>query len=108
MLLPHRCWLSLWASPWFGPWVLRVSFCFSNCLLIIFQLLKNTAYQIKVSKEPPNGEGKGNPLQCSCLENPRDRAAWWAAVCGVARSRTRLERLGSGSSREPPEATVNI
>ena len=36
------------------------------------------------------GEGNGNPLQCSCLENPRDRGAWWAAVYGVARSRTRL------------------
>src|SRR5574340_1002302 len=36
------------------------------------------------------GEGNGNPLQCSCLENPRDRAAWWAAVYGVTQSRTRL------------------
>ena len=36
------------------------------------------------------GEGNGNPLQCSCLENPRDRGAWWAAVYGVAKSRTRL------------------
>ena len=34
------------------------------------------------------GEGNGNPLQCSCLENPRDRGAWWAAVYGVAHSRT--------------------
>ena len=34
------------------------------------------------------GEGKGNPLQCSCLENPRDRGTWWAAVSGVAQSRT--------------------
>ena len=34
------------------------------------------------------GEGHGNPLQCSCLENPRDRGAWWAAVYGVAQSRT--------------------
>ena len=34
------------------------------------------------------GEGNGTPLQCSCLENPRDRGAWWAAVCGVAQSRT--------------------
>ena len=39
------------------------------------------------------GEGNGNPLQCSCLENPRDRGAWWAAVYGVAQSRTRLTRL---------------
>ena len=37
------------------------------------------------------GEGNGNPLQCSCLENPREGGAWWAAVCGVAQSRTRLE-----------------
>ena len=41
------------------------------------------------------GEGNGNPLQCSCLENPRDRRAWWAAVYGVAQSRTRLKRLSS-------------
>ena len=34
------------------------------------------------------GEGNGNPLQCSCLENPRDGEAWWAAVCGVAQSQT--------------------
>ena len=39
------------------------------------------------------GEGKGNPLQCSCLENPRDGGAWWAAVYWVAQSRTRLKRL---------------
>ena len=37
------------------------------------------------------GEGNGNPLQYSCLENPRDGAAWWAAVCGVAQSWTRLK-----------------
>ena len=41
------------------------------------------------------GEGNGNPLQCSCLENPRDGGAWWAAVYGVAQSQTRLKRLGS-------------
>ena len=44
------------------------------------------------------GEGNGNPLQCSCLENPRDRGGWWAAVYGVAQSRTRLKRLSSSSS----------
>ena len=44
------------------------------------------------------GEGNGNPLQCSCLENPRDLGAWWAAVYGVAQSRTRLKRLCSSSS----------
>ena len=44
------------------------------------------------------GEGNGNPLQCSCLENPRDGGAWWAAVYGVAQSRTPLKRLSSSSS----------
>ena len=45
------------------------------------------------------GEGNGNPLQCSCLETPRDGGAWWAAVSGVAESRTRLKRLSSSSSK---------
>ena len=44
------------------------------------------------------GEGNGNPPQCSCLENPRDGGAWWAAVCGVAQSWTRLKRLSRSSS----------
>ena len=44
------------------------------------------------------GEGNGNPLQCSCLENPRDGGARWAAIYGVAQSRTQLKRLSSSSS----------
>ena len=44
------------------------------------------------------GEGNGNPLQCSCLENSRDGGAWWAAVYGAAQSRTWLKRLSSSSS----------
>ena len=44
------------------------------------------------------GEGTGNPLKCSCLENPRDRGAWWAAIYGVAQSRTRLKWLSNSSS----------
>ena len=44
------------------------------------------------------GDGNGNLLQCSCLENPRDGGAWWAAVYGVPQSRTRLTRLSSSSS----------
>ena len=46
------------------------------------------------------GEGNGNPLQCSCLENPRDGGAWWAAIYGIAQSRTRLKRLSSSSSNQ--------
>ena len=42
----------------------------------------------------------GNPLQCSCLENPRDGGAWWAAISGVAQSRTRLKQLSSSSSSQ--------
>ena len=49
------------------------------------------------------GERNGNPLQCSCLENPRDAGAWWAAVYGVAQNRTRLKRLSSSSSSTCPE-----
>ena len=44
------------------------------------------------------GEGNGNPLQCSCLENPRDGGARWAAIYGVAQSQTRLKWLSSSSS----------
>jgi len=44
------------------------------------------------------GEENGNPLQCSCLENPRDGGTWWAAIYGVAQSRTRLKRLSSSST----------
>ena len=48
------------------------------------------------------GEGDGNPLQCSCLENPRDGGAWWAAVYGVAQSWTQLTWLSSSSSHPEP------
>ena len=46
------------------------------------------------------GEGNGNPLQCSCLENPGDGGAWWTAVYGVRQSQTRLKRLSSSSSNQ--------
>ena len=51
---------------------------------------------------PPvtTGEGNGSPLQCSCLENPRDGGAWWASVYGVAQSQTQLKRLSSSSSNK--------
>ena len=47
---------------------------------------------------PSTAEGNSNPLQCSCLENPRDGGAWWASVYGVTQSRTQLKRLSSSSS----------
>ena len=49
-------------------------------------------------RKESTGEGNGNPLQYSCLENPRDGGAWWAVVSGVAQSRTRLKRLSSKES----------
>ena len=54
------------------------------------------------------GEENGNPLQCSCLENPRDRGAWLAAICGAAQSQTRLKRLSSSSSSIPLCACVCV
>ena len=54
------------------------------------------------------GEGNGNPLQCSCLESPRDRGAWWAAVYGVSQSRTRLKQLSSSSSKLLPKLQNSI
>ena len=54
------------------------------------------------------GEGNGNPLQCYCLENPRDGGAWWAAVYGVAQSRTRLKWLSSSSRNQKIHVTCII
>ena len=52
------------------------------------------------------GEGNGNPLQCSCLENPREGAAWWAAFYGVAQSRTRLKWLRCSSSSSKTSSSL--
>ena len=54
------------------------------------------------------GEGNGNPLQCSCLENPRDRGAWWVAVYGVSQSQTRLKWLSSSSSSSSSSSVVAL
>ena len=56
-------------------------------------LKKNPSYLYLFSEY--FGEGNGNPLQCSCLENPRDGGAWWAAIYGVTQSRTQLKQLSS-------------
>ena len=63
--------------------------CYFNLTIIIF---------VSGSYLSCIGEGHGNPIQCSCLENPRDGGAWWAAVYGVTQSWTRLKRLSSSSS----------
>ena len=54
------------------------------------------------------GEGNGNPLQCSCLKNPRDGGAWWAAIYGVAQSRTQLKQLSSNSKQEVARINTDI
>ena len=54
------------------------------------------------------GEGNGNPLQCSCLENPRDGGAWWAAVSGITQSQTWLKRLSKSSSHVKGEALNSL
>ena len=53
------------------------------------------------------GEGNGKPLQCSCLEDPRDAGAWWAAVYRVAQSRTRLKGLSSSRRGEKQALPVS-
>ena len=60
--------------------------------------LKRTGFDFSLSCI---GEGNDNPLQCSCLENPRDGGTWWAPVYGVVQSQTRLKRLSSSSSNDP-------
>ena len=54
------------------------------------------------------GEGNGNPLQYSCLENPMDRGAWWAAVYGVAQSQAQLKRLSGSSSSSMQTSQLSI
>ena len=64
--------------------------------MILFKYIKLACF--KIGSMGILGEGNGNPLQCSCLESPRDGGAWWAAVYEVAQSRTQLKRLSSSSS----------
>ena len=79
-MAPHSSTLA-WKNPMDGgaciPWGHEVS-----------DMTERLHYYFSLSRF---GEENGNPLQCSCLENPRDGAAWWAAIYGVAQSRTRLK-----------------
>ena len=72
--------------------------CSSISLVLEMYLTLLFLYNLMEFRKEAEGEGNGNPLQYSCLENPRDGGAWWAAVYGVAQSRTRLKRLSSSSS----------
>ena len=69
-----------------GQWSLRAA---------VHRVVQSRTQLKRLSMHECTGEGNGNPLQYSCLENPRDRAAWWAAICGVAQSRTRLKQCSS-------------
>ena len=64
----------------------------------VIAFLPRSKYLLISWLQSPSREGNGNPLQYSCLENPMDRGAWWAAVYGVAQSQTRLKQLRSSSS----------
>ena len=86
-----------------------VRHCLNYCLKLVYSSIRShcipfndTSFQQslrfkKIIQLPLELEVNGNPLQYSCLENPRDGGAWWAAVYGVAQSRTRLKRLSSTS-----------
>jgi len=96
---PNPCPLSRWCHPTISSSVVPFSACPQSFPASgSFQMS-----QLQIFKFVPfillsNGEGNGNPLQCSCLENPRDGGAWWAAVYGIAQSWTWLKRLRSSSS----------
>ena len=105
--LPSYSWLSSYTIYWillqFGTVWIRLSYTHGQRSLVgcspwgreESDMTERLAFHFSLSCI---GEGNGNPLQCSCLENPRDGGAWRAAVSGVAQSRTRLKRLSSSSS----------
>ena len=71
-------------------------YCLADWLICIVRRISTIQMRLNISMYL-HGEGNGNPPQYSCLENPRDRGAWWAAIYGVTQSWTRLERLSSSS-----------
>ena len=76
------------------------SFILQDILILCFSSWLNNipSYKYTISHLSVIGERNGNPLQCSCLENPRDGGAWWATIYGVVQSRTQLKRLRSSSN----------
>ena len=106
--LPALCWIVSW-YPCFIPDLRGNNFSFSLLKLMSAVNLSYMLYYIEVESSTPEwlhfhfsllciGERNGNPLQCSCLENPRDGGAWWAAVYGVTQGRMRLKWLSSRGS----------
>ena len=91
------------------PWLFLIGLHKSRVLcsrrgrVLPFQLSADLALSYSI-----NGEGNGNPLQCSSLEKSRDGGAWWAVVYGVTQSRTRLKRLSSSSSSSAHGTYTNI
>ena len=93
--MPSALFIKVILSSLLCPHPNRVSLPHSSILLVIIRI--------------HDGEGNSNPLQYSCLENPMDGGAWWAAVHGVAQSQTQLKRLSSSSSsriHDPFSATA--
>ena len=83
-----------WKIPWMeGPGRLQSMGSLSRTRLGDFTFTFHFHFSLSCT-----GEGNGNPLQCSCLEAPRDGGAWWAAVYGVAKSQTRLKRPSSSTA----------
>ena len=90
----------------------------------LFRVTQSRTRLKQLSMHACIGEGNGNPLQYSCMKNPRDRGAWWAAVYGVTQSQTRLQQLSSSNSiyqrqlmvekktelvpTSPPDRLINI
>ena len=75
-----------------------MSLLFNMLSSLVIAFLPRSKHLLISWLQSPSREGNGNPLQYSCLENPMDRGAWWAAVYGVAQSQTRLKQLRSSSS----------
>ena len=94
MCFPGVVRINLWAFFFFSKFF---DFWCWECFAIIKRTVRDDLAMTLLISRLRLGEGNGSPLQCSCLENPRDSRAWWAAVCRVTQSQTRLKRLSSSS-----------
>ena len=97
LLMNIQDWFPLEWTGWISVLSKGISRVFSNITVQRHQFFGTELY-LFINSHIHNREGNGKPLQCSCLENPRDGGAWWAAIYGVAQSRTRLKQLSSSST----------